>query len=405
MLTSQRIGFGLAFLTLALIPIQLDYAIWSGGLLALYSLVLCAMNRFRMPALHSKDQQLIGGAFALYFLWHIVALSWTGDVVEGWASISRKWFFVLIPLAFLLADWSWLTQDRVRKLLYGFLLSLVGLFLFRLGVGCHRCLSQDASWHNMLFSTLDPVHHNYMSLYLLFAIAFCYTELVRQPFRWQRHLGLTLCILLLTVFLVLKNSRGGLLCYGVLSLVCWCDLVFRKRHWKMGILLMVAAIGLFLAAKSLLPESQQRMENTVETLAEGKGDIRLDIYRSSLRCIAERPLLGHGTGYVNQAVYAQFEASGIADRDRNAQLNSHDIYLQSWVAGGVLGFLFLLALLGAPLAVAFRRRNYLLAMLVLIYAVSGLVESLFERQMAILFYCLLIHLLIQYHPSSPQPKQ
>jgi O-antigen ligase len=97
--------------------------------------------------------------------------------------------------------------------------------------------------------------------------------------------------------------------------------------------------------------------------------------------IAEAPG-GVGTGDVVPALVERYTASG-ADYARTRRMNAHNTYLQTAVATGWLGLLFVLVWWGGCAWDAARRKAWQAVAVVGVIAAHGVVESLLELQQGV----------------------
>jgi O-antigen ligase len=112
---------------------------------------------------------------------------------------------------------------------------------------------------------------------------------------------------------------------------------------------------------------------------------RVAIWKASAEIIRDHWLLGVGTGDVKDALYGKY-----AEKRMNAalkkKLNSHCQYLQTFIALGVAGFLFLVLMLLLPGIRAIQMKDNTYLIFLGIFAFNILVESMFEIQAGVVFY-------------------
>ena len=163
--------------------------------------------------------------------------------------------------------------------------------------------------------------------------AFIVTTLTALLLRYDRLRGADLAVLALAGLAVLATqSRGGLLLMVMLAGAYL--LATRTALRGPGLALTVAgALGtlallvmVILPAISTLPgfsdwESQRRLEMlTFERSMVPEDESRLSLVASYLATIEQRPLVGHGTGFM-----------------RSQGIGTHNIYLRYWLDNGLAG--------------------------------------------------------------------
>ena len=68
------------------------------------------------------------------------------------------------------------------------------------------------------------------------------------------------------------------------------------------------------------------------------------------------------------------------------KLNTHNQYLQTTIALGMVGFIILVLSLLAPLVQAIKKRNQLYVLFLLLFIINILVESMLETQAGVIFF-------------------
>lgn len=135
---------------------------------------------------------------------------------------------------------------------------------------------------------------------------------------------------------------------------------------------------------------------------------RLVMWESSLEAISQKPLTGYGMGERMEVV------RGISLRDHpKVKLNyshAHNAVLTALLDAGIAGFISLLIIWLAPLALAIRRRNRLVgtyfAVLAVAYGVSGLTGIMYHHDLTDAFYVFAIAVgMAKLGRSSSHPIQ
>ena len=161
--------------------------------------------------------------------------------------------------------------------------------------------------------------------------------------------------------------------------------MFRLKQWKRGFALLAVVLAVGTGIHFALPECARRLTQTISEMNEGDTSYaRYLIFGSSMKAISENGAFGVGLGDKNDVLDEVYEETGEAYAVE-AQYNSHNIYLDSMLTMGVPGLVLLLALLGVPAFMAWRRRDFIAMSLLFSFAFSGLFEALLNRQMGIMF--------------------
>lgn len=368
---------------------------WRAGLWMTLLLVpatvtkIIAQRKLGNPAL---DGPLRWTLCAPIVYWLVLASSllWTSDVATGVALLRLKAVLFVCPLCLLLSDTSYLTSRLLRGLGFALLLALSASFLYFAAKAAIAML-QGTSFN--VFQTAfydnrdagEVYHHSYIALYAVVALVFVYHVLVSRwyavkvPLRWL----LVASMLLMMCYVVVVNSRAGMLAMGLVVMACVVHLAAVRRSWKLGLAIGLLAVAAIVAATQLVPGYSDRITATLENV---ENDARTSINRCNWHAYVQSPVVGYGAGDYHTRQVEQYAADGY-DYGFDAGFNAHNQYLESLLAAGIPGLLALMVYLLAPCFWALRSRNhaFVITLLTAVVALNLLFESMLERQMGLLF--------------------
>ena len=167
---------------------------------------------------------------------------------------------------------------------------------------------------------------------------------------------------------------------------------WHRRAAALGaVVLVVAGVAVGQGRALEWMEGMQKaapLEVTAEVPpAEGKpsGSTagRLQSWKAAWSVMREHPW-GVGTGDVRAALVAEYEEAG-ADYAAEHRMNAHNAFLETGVAFGWPGLLWLLGWWGSVFVAALRRRDVAAAAFVALAAWMGLTESTFELQSGVVW--------------------
>ncbi|MBQ8704446.1 MAG: O-antigen ligase family protein [Bacteroidales bacterium] len=381
--------YGVLWLTVAAMVVNWQAGLWMTILFALATVTkILAQGKIGNPTLSRPLRWALLGPVVY---WAVLALSllWTSDTATGLEVLQLKAVLLVCPLGILLSDTSYLTSNHLRGLGYALLAALCGAFLYfavRAGVAMLQGTSLGA-FQNAFYSSHENgriYHHAYIALYAVVAMGFVYHELTTRwsgMKAWLRWL-LIVSLPLLICYVVLVNSRAGMLAMGMAAVACVLHLTITRRSWKLGLGIGVLVVVGIVAATQLVPGYKDRISSTFENVED---DARTSINRCNWHAYCESPVWGYGVGDYHARQVEQYGEDGF-EYGANASFNAHNQYMESLLAAGVPGLLALLFFLLMPLVAALRRRSgFLIALLVAVVAFNLLFESMFERQMGLLF--------------------
>lgn len=390
----EKLTFGALSLALVSIVLWWRIGILAVGLLVAASVVkLISTRKLGNPAL-DRPQRVCLWAMVAYWLLYAVSAIVSTDHAEGWATASTKLHFLLLPLLCLCNDTSYLTRNRLRALFQVLTATLLVRFV--------ACLVIDGIQYlkGIPLATLkdwqmDPLglHHNYLALYLVTALAFLYTQFARIDRSTRKRMILLIpAAIALITYLFLSSSRSGIITLALLLTTCLSHLVFIRKRYKAALIVVlfsgVLATGLFLCMPSLGARFSALHKNRVP-------DEREILWNCGMKTAQEKLLFGYGSGDYMPPLMEAYTQRGYHKAVQET-LGTHNQYLETVLETGIVGLAFMLFMLFAPLALSLgkKRRNLLVTLTVLVIASQIMFESMLNRQMGAQFialvYCLLI---------------
>ena len=442
----------LMMLMVVSVPIHWRLGVWCMALLGINFIIKAAASRSLGNRSLSRPAIACLCLMVLYYLVYAVSISYSNNPAEGWSMIFIMLPLLIFPLIFLLSDMSYLTITHHKTLIYLLAATLTVRFILLalraavlsplsdlIGDTTHLLASSTLQSASLLFGgtflnqaivgpisaimkfvaellemtsiasfkhfTFDHLHHNYLAIYIITAIAFLYAELIRNwkhP-RWRKMRWVIIAdMALLTVSIIVSDSRSGLVVFAMLAAVCVAHLAVVRKQWlTTGIIvgILAALIG---ATYLATPKSFKRIIDTAQSLAKGEeGDVRQTLWSSSLEAMKGHLLVGYGCeGYWN-ALSDSYQ-SNECDSGFKHNFNPHNQYLETALATGVVGLAVILAMILAPAAFALRHkpRNMHIVLFTVVYAGCMFFEASFGRQMGLLFICWWYGFLL----LTPQPS-
>lgn len=252
-----------------------------------------------------------------------------------------------------------------------------------------------------------PIH--YFSLFLSFSSALSLDWMLRKLSEGKTGAasGWFLALLLFMGMLALSAVRIQWLVLPVLLIMVWIEHLRSDRRLALpGILLLLFC----LAAFSMSPSVQKRLrESLVEWQARNdkmdgfQTNERYYLWSHGTAMIADRPILGYGTGGGNDALNRSLshEKASFWDGEEMRPLNErrynfHSAYLQHLGNHGIPGLLLLLLILLFPLfkykrVIRLQGQLFLWACLL-----SFTTESMLQRQAGLFFFSFFYAWLIVY---------
>ena len=368
---------------------------WRLGLMSMIIMTVAAVvNAIVKQSLFNQNltKRTAVAYVLMMFFWcaWFASAFWSSNQPNAWHVVGVKLPLLIMPIVFILGETSFLTQKHIQTLFSALCATLIVRFIVIL----IRDIIIIAQGGTLLYGNdlmFDPLHHNYLALYLLTAIAFLYTEIVIP--RNKRMLRMPLwclfsIIALFIVYIIVIASRSGLVALLLLGLACVAHATFYRRMWRATLIVVgVIAVGI-IASYIAFPNLYYRIMCTVRNLMAGNGgnDVRIMMDGCGLQVFRTSPIIGVGCGDVWQMLQQVFLENGFEEGSVR-DFDSHNQYLETMMATGIVGFVSQIAMMAAPVVVALReqRGRTLASLLTIVFAVCIFFEATFGRQMGLLF--------------------
>lgn len=241
-------------------------------------------------------------------------------------------------------------------------------------------------FHQMFYTSLSQdMHPSYLSFYvntiiLILLLDHVYGRLKLFKKDW---IYLTL-IAFFSLFSVLLLSKVGIITTAILDLILLIIWIKRKQ-WKLTLATIVISTFTLTALYQKSDYIRGRLGELIGGVQSGATEgwlqstsIRRVVWAEAITVYKEKPLFGHGTGDVKDVLMKQYEKDE-AWQIYELNLNAHNQFLQTGIAVGILGILFLIAILISP--ILFARKNFgyaaLFSMISLLFFMT---ESVLETQ-------------------------
>jgi len=383
-------------------------------------------------------------ANASFFLLLVFTLVYSENLKNGWTQVEKGLPFLVFPLVFLYFP-PRIDRKRLHTLFWTFIIANLcflvylfqylvnnasdfavttspGLILFE-GLGDMGVLEQLKSlWNGTFYEALYYaretvenklyVHKTYASQNILWCILLGISMLFTKNTNKYLKTVLVFVLVVFAIALVYLFSLTNLFLL-VLLVPLLVFLLLNSRKQKMmfvGVVLMVF-IGIWIGVTTNTSyetfekgtyeeyttyENPKYIFNNLSKML--KNDDRNNINECNQNLITESPFFGSGIGDVQDKLdlcYADLTANGSHQLDTvSQQLNTHNYYAFLWIAGGIIVLLAFLALLIFDGRIAFKNKDYLYLVFIMLVVINMMAESTLSRAHGILFFVLFNGLLL-----------
>ena len=356
---TQRLPLFSVALFLASLPLKIDYTNYTMGFMILIMVISFIYNKSRRFA-----WQPVFYALCAMYLMNVVGLAYTDDLKLGIRRLDATVIMILFPVIFSMVQF---TQKNVVLLLRFFVWSVIAFCTF--GLLSYFTIVPEFTWDmafkdSKLYAPLLMMwpahpHPSFLSSILLMAapiaIYLHYSKIQRFKDSNFKLIETLLGVLLPIVFTVLGGARVGMVIAPVLLILGYLFYCKFKPLLKWG--LVVAGIAAAGAIFYLFPKIDDRFADP----------IRVDLRRTAVSAIKEKPVFGWGTGYVAPLIRSEERAHSLGLEAPAQHPTFHNQYLEDMAQFGIPGICILLLLFGWMLWKGIREMNYLLLSLLVIY--------------------------------------
>jgi O-antigen ligase len=343
----------------------------------------------------------------LLYLMYLLGMTYTSNTNFGLKVLETKLSLLVLPLVY--AAYIDVTKEKINSYLKYFVYGCILYALICFGYATYAYFKPvyvDLYGYpyylgfNYFYYTYLSVffHPSYSSMFSVFGLWIIIIGLLREDIslNWKSILA----ILFLSVFILLLSSKAGWLALFLIILFSLGSLFVAKKIIQI-LYILVPIIGFFLifnvyntsSYSDRLPKFEniikaftEKDENNKEvTTSEDGNASRVFIWKASSHLFSQNWVTGVGTGDAKDELMEEYKKRGMTTEYEIA-LNSHNQFLSTAIAIGVLGLLVLFLMLFYPFILSFKQHNYIIIGFTVLVLINLLVESMFETQAGLVFY-------------------
>ena len=246
------------------------------------------------------------------------------------------------------------------------------------------------------------IHPSYISMYINLAIIWMLRGNAKNIFQDKKLAKIisAISVFYFTIIVVLLSSKLGIISLLLIYLLFGIRYIVQTKKIKiLGIAIIAAWVASFVIIK-YIPEVNERFKNAINAVSESKPDktnaessaVRLLVWKAATTIIHENIFIGVGTGDVKDELMKKYQQLGYTGAYKH-KLNAHNQFLQTGIALGIIGILFLIITLVLPAYISWQQNNYFYVCLIVLLSFNFLTESMLETQSGVMFYAFLSSLL------------
>lgn len=366
-----------------------------------------------IPKLLKEKWRIITLSFASLYILYLIGMLYSTDYVYGWFDLEVKLSLLVFPVIIATSDPTIFNYSRIRAFFGFFIGGCVTGSLVLIGhawIVNERFGVPDSYYYTNLSWYF---HASYLAMYYTFGIGIALYYLAGDFFKKPIYKTMTLIIVILYLeaFIFLLSSKAGLIMLATTEIL-FVLLLIIKKEWLTRIILVTLVIGIvFIGFSRIFPFAFKRiskadsMLSSVHSVQTNPNDgtvARMEIWKVSIGLVRQHFIFGVGTGDVKDVLMAAYREKNMYPVIKK-NLNAHNQYLQTFITLGITGFSLLVALLLIPAYRSLRKGHYIYTLLLLIFSINILFESMLETQAGVVFYAFFNAFLFSQSASSNEP--
>ncbi|MAY83210.1 MAG: hypothetical protein CMP59_03675 [Flavobacteriales bacterium] len=365
-------------------------------------------NRWRFNQMNKWEKWSLS-SFILFFLWHLLSLSYSEDLSSGIKAIESKLSLLVFPLVLFNAN---SLVKRLWLILRVFYVSIAVSIIYLL-INSALHYFTEGSWltyHD--FTAPFNAHAVFFSYFLFLSILIVVYELNNSELSRTHKLLLIILLVISFVGLLFCASKNVSIVTIFFSLM-----ILARRFFQKG--LRLKEVLIFLIASVIILISALQMDavkNRMAELSSGSGMENFEIIRSGGEIGVNDNLKYNGTSLritlwylgMDELIERDRLLIGLSPADRRGIMNQrynevgmgpyrdynlHNQFIQTVVELGIVGLLLYLIIYLSLFGLAIKQGNYLLLVFLTATVIFQLTESILERNKVIVFVMFFLCLL------------
>lgn len=341
--------------------------------------------------------------FLVLLLLHIIGITYSEDIRAGWEDVGMKLSFVAFPIYVIFVPVFNKRKTMNLFAMFGTLTTLICL-----AAALYR---YSTTGYNVLVSEHEftlYMHRSYQATYWCIGALWAFYHFGR--FKPYRILYLLMSIVL-SVGVILTFSKAGIISlmlgFGFIMLL----FLFKYKRYKLFGVTLLSTIIILLILNYITPKPLARFQAMVETVLSDESSrnqndsngARILMWETSIELISEHPVLGFGTGDVNNALNERNTEKGYHELVK-VDLNSHNQFFNTGVALGAIGMIILAIIF---LTTMFYGRiadidNGITMLITVVILIFTLTESVFETQAGVVCFTFLMCMFGMPYPKTEE---
>jgi len=324
---------------------------------------------------------------APFFLLALIAsLNHPGDSI--FKHLEKYWSFLLIPITIIscLDYYSEKWRELFEALFLGSIITLVICY----SNVAYEMLSKEEPLHYFLrwrhlnheFTAIADTHPAYLGVFIVCSIVFILLEATYKKL-WK-----IVAIVFLSLALVQLASRIAILSFVIVTIIFLLSKV--KRKWK-EILIGLAIVGVF--GTFLYYSASSFLKDRLISVESFENDERFSRHKVSFEIFKEYPIFGIGFARKDEIRIEKYNKYGFTVAAQE-KYNAHNQLFEYLSINGIIGGLSYILVALYLLYTCWKRQSLFYFLILVIFFVANITESMLVRIKGIEFLAITVSLLM-----------
>lgn len=354
--------------------------------------------------------------FISFFVLNVLALLWTSNFHEGFYYLEKRLTLLLFPL---ILGGLTLTQKSVKHILYTFILMcfLLGTIGLVIAYSKYTQTGDTSYFYSDLLVRYMRGQGVYLGLYSNLCLIFIF-YLYKTGYNFWISKWLVAGLFLFFVTLTfLSTTRNSILAMALFVVGYLAYSILKEERYKLAIGVIVIMVVTAVSLSFLFPSTIKRFKSVTNykftydntnPVNQFHGEIkqenwngltlRLAMWSCGIEVFNNNPLIGVSAGdYIDELMKVYKERNFHYAYER--EWGVHNQYIETMVSFGLLGLAVFSYGFIYPVYLSVKKGNYLHAIVLLLFLLAFLTESILNRFMGVVLFAF-FNSLLAFHPSD-----
>jgi hypothetical protein len=348
----------------------------------------------------------------VFYAMYLLQLLFTTNYGAGWFSVEKKSSFLILPL--IIFSKKELFDSYRLKFFYFFTYATTSAILVCIFFAYKNYLNDGNINHFLYHDLANNVGQSAIYLSLLCILALIQLLLKEKPestHLYQLEIVLTI-ILIVSIFLL--ASKTHIIFTSFMLVFIYVKTFFQNKYVLiLGFIIFCASFWSLFNTNNVIEKrfTDVKFDNLKQLNKSQFSDsiyfdglsFRLLMLKFGKEIIHENNALllgvspGNSQDILNKKMLDYKMYSGNKNTNSNGYLsyNYHNQYAETCVSTGVIGLTMLILLIGHIFSISIKEKDLLIFLSILVFAVAFVTESMLERQVGVVSFCLFFSLFIK----------